>query len=110
MSDPYRRSAAIYVDVDDTLVHHARAAPEPIAHVIEQVRRLHARGFSLYCWSTGGADYARRVVTELGLAECFAGFLPKPTILIDDQEMSTWLLKTFHPMAVDDESMDAYLP
>ncbi|MEO8064732.1 MAG: hydrolase [Pseudomonadota bacterium] len=110
MSDPYKRGAAIYVDVDDTLVHHARAAPHPIAHVIEQVRRLHTRGFALYCWSTGGADYAQRIATELGLAECFTAFLPKPTILIDDQEMSVWLLKTFHPMALDDDAVDAYLP
>ena len=109
MSDPDKR-AAIYVDVDDTLVHHARAAPEPITHVIEQVRRLHARGFSLYCWSTGGADYARRIATELGVAECFTAFLPKPTILIDDQEMPAWLLKSFHPMAVNDAALDAYLP
>jgi phosphoglycolate phosphatase-like HAD superfamily hydrolase len=110
MNGPYRRGAAIYVDVDDTLVRHASTAAVPIVHVIKQVRRLHARGFSLYCWSTGGADYARRIVTELGLAECFTAFLPKPTVLIDDQEMSVWLLKTFHPMSIDDDAVDAYLP
>ncbi|MEJ0087165.1 MAG: hydrolase [Pseudomonadota bacterium] len=110
MSDPYKRGPAIYVDVDDTLVRHASTSPVPITQVIEQVRRLHARGFPLYCWSTGGADYAQRIVTELGLAECFTAFLPKPTILIDDQEMSAWLLRTFHPMSIDDDAVDAYLP
>lgn len=110
MNDPFKRAAAIYVDVDDTLVHNARTAPQPIENVLEQVRRLHARGFSLYCWSTGGAEYARRIATGLGVAECFSAFLPKPTILIDDHEMPVWLLKTFHPMSIDDESVDAYLP
>ena len=110
MSGLYRRGAAIYVDVDDTLVRHASTRAEPITHVIEQVRRLHARGFSLYCWSTGGAEYARRIATDLGLSECFSAFLPKPTILIDDQEMSAWLLKTFHPAELDDAAVDSYLP
>jgi phosphoglycolate phosphatase-like HAD superfamily hydrolase len=110
MTDPFKRGAAIYVDVDDTLVRHASIKAVPIPHVIAQVRRLHARGFSLYCWSTGGAEYAQRIVTEIGLADCFTAFLPKPTILIDDHEMSAWLLKTFHPMSIDDASVDAYLP
>lgn len=106
----FKRGAAIYVDVDDTLVRHASSKPVPITAVIEQVRRLHAKGFSLYCWSAGGADYARRIATELAVAECFSAFLPKPTILIDDQEMSVWLLKTFHPVSIDDAAIDAILP
>jgi predicted HAD superfamily phosphohydrolase YqeG len=110
MTDPYKRGAVIYVDVDDTLVRHASSAPAPIANVIDQVRRLHARGFSLYCWSTGGAEYAQRIATELGVAACFTAFLPKPTILIDDQEISVWLLKSFHPSSVDDAALDAFLP
>lgn len=106
----FKRSAVIYVDVDDTLVRHASSKPVPIPRVIEQVRRLHARGFPLYCWSTGGADYAQRIATEIGVAECFIAFLPKPAILIDDQEMSAWLLKTFHPSSIDDAAIDAVLP
>jgi len=109
MSDLDKR-AVIYVDVDDTLVRHASSKPVPITRVIDQVRRLHARGFSLYCWSTGGAEYAHRIASELGVAECFTAFLPKPTILIDDQEISTWLLKSFRPLEVDDAALDAVLP
>jgi predicted HAD superfamily phosphohydrolase YqeG len=110
MNEPVERHAVIYVDVDDTLVRHGSSAPTPIARVIDQVKRLHARGFSLYLWSTGGAEYAQRIATELGVDGCFAGFLPKPTVLIDDQEISTWLLKSFHPREVDDASIDAVLP
>jgi hypothetical protein len=106
----FKRGAVIYVDVDDTLAHHASSKAIPIPRVLDQVRRLHAKGHSLYCWSTGGAEYARRVASDLGVAECFAAFLPKPTILIDDQEVSAWLLKTFHPMSIDDASVDAALP
>ena len=109
MSESHPRTA-IYVDVDDTLVRHASSTPIPVTRVIEQVRRLHAKGYALYCWSTGGADYARRIATDLALAECFVAFLPKPTILIDDQEMGAWLSKTFHPLSIDDASVDAVLP
>ena len=104
------KSAAVYVDVDDTLVRHAGAKTMPIPQVVEQVRRLHARGYPLYCWSTGGAEYARRIATDLDLAQCFTGFLPKPAVLIDDQDISAWLLKTVHPLAVEDAVVDAYLP
>jgi hypothetical protein len=30
-----------------------------------------------------GAEYAN-AAEELGIADCFAGFLPKPTLIIDD--------------------------
>ena len=109
MSESHPRTA-IYVDVDDTLVRHVDGKHIAITAVVGQVRRLHARGFSIYCWSTGGADYARRVATDLGVAECFVTFLPKPTILIDDQEISAWLSKAFHPLSIDDDSIDAVLP
>ncbi|HFW7063473.1 TPA: hypothetical protein ACIC77_005019, partial [Escherichia coli] len=40
--------------------------------------------------SSGGADYARKSAIELGIVECFAGFLPKPHVIIDDQPVSQW--------------------
>lgn len=104
------RVPAVYVDVDDTLVHHAGPKLVPLPRVLDQVRRLQKRGFALYCWSTGGADYARRIATEIGIADCFVAFLPKPTILIDDQDTSGWLPKAIHPVSVDDAALDKYLP
>jgi len=38
----------------------------------------------LFCWGTGGASYTRSAADELGLGDCFEGFLPKPQILLDD--------------------------
>jgi hypothetical protein len=80
----------VYVDVDDTLVRSAGAKRIPIPSAIARVRALHQEGAVLYLWSTGGADYAKATATELGLADLFAGFLPKPTIIIDDQEVHEW--------------------
>jgi hypothetical protein len=80
----------VYVDVDDTLVRSFGTKRIPIAAVIERVRALRAAGFSLYCWSSGGAAYCREVATEVGLADCFVDFLPKPQFLIDDQHPSEW--------------------
>jgi len=80
----------VYVDVDDTLVRWAGTKRIPIPRVIERVRSLHAEGAVLYLWSTGGAGYAQSVAADLGIERCFAGFLPKPTLIIDDQAVQDW--------------------
>jgi hypothetical protein len=59
-------------------------------NAIERVRSLRKQGATLYLWSTGGADYARAVASDLNIAECFAGFLPKPNLIIDDQSIVDW--------------------
>lgn len=80
----------IYIDVDDTLVRFAGRKRIPIPQAIERVRAFHKDGALLYLWSTGGAEYAKETAAELGLTELFAGFLPKPTIIIDDQNIMDW--------------------
>lgn len=79
-----------YVDVDDTLVRQTGSKRIPMVAVVEHVRQLHAAGVTLYCWSAGGADYSRRTARELGIESLFAGFLPKPNVLVDDQPPSEW--------------------
>jgi hypothetical protein len=80
----------VYVDVDDTLVRSVGSKRIPMPRVVEKVRRLHREGAILYLWSSGRAEYAKASADELGIAECFAGFLPKPTLIIDDQAVSDW--------------------
>jgi hypothetical protein len=58
--------------------------------MVRHVRSLEMDGVILYGWSGGGADYARRSATELGLEDCFAAFLPKPNVMIDDQSPAEW--------------------
>jgi hypothetical protein len=87
-----------FVDVDDTLVRWAGAKPIPIPAVLERVHQLSEQGVTLYCWSAAGAEEARRVVTQLGIAKLFRDFLPKPQLLIDDQPPSEWKgLEILHP-------------
>lgn len=83
-------SLVVFVDVDDTLVRSVGAKRIPMPRVIERVRGLHAEGATLYLWSTGGAEYARATAAELGISELFAGFLPKPHLIIDDQPVAEW--------------------
>lgn len=78
----------VYVDVDDTLVRWAGPKVIPIPAVIAKVRALHASGATLYCWSAAGAENARVVATRIGVAELFVAFLPKPTLMIDDQPLA----------------------
>lgn len=80
----------VYVDVDDTLVRQTGQKRIPMVAVIEHVRQLHQNGATLYCWSAGGGDYARSTARELGIESLFAGFLPKPHVLVDDQPPSEW--------------------
>ena len=88
----------VYVDVDDTLVRSFGPKRIPIAAMVDRVRELSGAGFTLYCWSTAGADYCRSTALELGIADCFVDFLPKPAILVDDQHPKDWRsLRWLHP-------------
>jgi hypothetical protein len=80
----------VYVDVDDMLVRSVWTKRIPMPRVIQRVRSLHAEGAVMYLWSTGGAEYARATAEEPKIADCFAGFLPKPTLILDDQPMAEW--------------------
>lgn len=80
----------IFVDVDDTLVRSFGSKRIPMTHVADHVRALHESEAELYCWSSGGGEYARRSAEELGLADAFAGFLPKPNVFLDDVAPRDW--------------------
>ena len=91
-------STIIYVDVDDTLVRSIGTKRIPMPRVIEGVRELKAAGATLFLWSSGGAAYARDTAAELGLMDCFEGYLPKPTVVLDDQAPHEWRGLTYvHP-------------
>jgi phosphoserine phosphatase len=81
----------VYVDVDDTLVRTVGTKRIPMTGAVDHVRSLHAGGAQLYCWSSGGGEYAHSVAQELGIAACFVAFLPKPHVLLDDQPVSAFL-------------------
>ena len=91
----------IYVDVDDTLVRSAGTKRIARTSVVEHVKKLYLEGAHLYCWSSGGADYARSSAIELGITECFLAFLPKPNVILDDQHPNDWRQLTHvHPNEV----------
>jgi predicted HAD superfamily phosphohydrolase YqeG len=98
-----------YVDVDDTLIRSVGPKRIPIPSVIAHVRQLHSAGVVLYCWSSGGAEYAREIARELDLTSCFVAFLPKPHVLLDDQAPAEWRrLRVVHPLDVSGD-IDDYL-
>jgi len=97
----------IYVDVDDTLVRTVGSTRIPIPSVIRHVGELHREGAILYCWSAGGADYAKSTAEEFGIARFFTAFLPKPNVIIDDQEVIAWpQFLHVHPASIS--SMSEY--
>lgn len=98
-----------YVDVDDTLVRFVGTKRIPIVNVVDHVRELKANGWELYCWSSGGRDYAMTTAEELGIAGCFVGFLPKPDTMIDDVPPQSWpFLRIIHPAQIGNSA--SFLP
>ena len=72
----------IYIDIDDTLVRSFGSKRIPMTDMVALVPKLKDHGATLYCWSGGGAEYARSTAEELGIADCFVAFLPKPTFAL----------------------------
>jgi hypothetical protein len=99
----------IYIDIDDTIVRSAGTKRIPIPLVIQHVKELKKQGAVMYCWSSGGADYAKQSAEEFGLADCFVAFLPKPNVMLDDCSMGTWSrLIWVHPSACSAKTLDDY--
>jgi hypothetical protein len=99
----------VYVDVDDTFVRSVGTKRIPMQRVLAHVRALHAQGVKLYCWSSGGSEYARSSAAEFEVEHCFAGFLPKPNVLLDDQSVADWrLCLEVHPLSISNETADEY--
>lgn len=88
--------------MDDTFVRTIGSKRVPMPETVQKIRSLFDAGHELYCWSSGGADYAERSAKEFGIDHCFTAFLPKPQIMIDDQSPSDWrYLSLFHPNEID---------
>lgn len=99
----------IFIDVDDTFVRSFGHKRIPMPKVLTHIKMLHAQGAQLYCWSSGGAEYARASAKEFGIETCFVGFLPKPEVMIDDLPVAQWrTCLDIHPNAVADEGLPAY--
>jgi hypothetical protein len=75
------KNANIFVDVDLTLVD---ANGKILGGAREALQRLRDEGCHLFLWSTGGADYCRKIAHLYGLTDFFEGFTAKPDIIIDD--------------------------
>lgn len=103
------RTLIVYVDVDDTFVRSAGSKRIPIVAVIGHVRQLHRDGAVLYCWSTGGGEYAKASAEEFGIADCFTAFLPKPNVMIDDQAVVDWRqCLEVYPLSIKHDKAEQY--
>jgi hypothetical protein len=99
----------VYVDIDDTIVRSVGTKRIPIPNVIQHVRNLKNQGAVLYCWSSGGAQYAKQSAQEFGIADCFEAFLPKPNVMLDDQEIGSWKRYVcVHPSGCSDKTLEDY--
>lgn len=103
-------SQVAFIDIDDTLVRTIGTRRIPIVTMVRKMRELFEGGIALYAWSSGGDGYARESCRELGIEDCFIGFLPKPNIMIDDQRVEEWRLTIqLHPREAEGLSMQEIL-
>ncbi len=100
---------SIFVDVDDTFMRSFGSKRLPIDATVLAIKQLVSAGVQLFCWSSGGADYARQSAAEAGVEGCFSAFLPKPDALIDDVTLSKWRLVELHPNACRGKSPEELL-
>jgi phosphoglycolate phosphatase-like HAD superfamily hydrolase len=99
----------VYVDVDETFLRNYGAKQMPIPTVIEHIKALKEEGAILYCWSSGGAEYAQRSAEKFGIEDCFTGFLPKPNVALDDMPFSKWHnLLEVHPNVCPSNTIESY--
>ena len=99
----------IYVDVDDTFVRSISTKRIAMPATIRHIRALKEQGATMYCWSSGGAEYAQNSAREFGIEDCFVAFLPKPQVLIDDRNIAEWRdLKCVHPASCDGKRLEDY--
>ena len=75
------KNANVFVDVDLTLVDETGKLLEGAKDALQ---RLRDESCHLFLWSTGGADYCRKIAHLYGMTEFFEGFTAKPDIIIDD--------------------------
>ena len=75
------KNANVFVDVDLTLVD---TNGKLLDGAREALQRLRDEGCHLFLWSTGGADYCRKVAHFHGMSDFFEGFTARPDIIIDD--------------------------
>ena len=99
----------VYIDVDDTFVRSHGATRIAMPAVIEHIKELKEQGAVMYCWSSGGAEYAKESAIEFGVERCFVGFLPKPDLAIDDLTFSEWSgLLQVHPNECPRYTIESY--
>lgn len=94
----------IMVDIDETLIIHDSESPSrlvdfygrmvgvrPHLSNIALVQKFHALNYSIVFWSRTGADWAKLIVEELGLAALATGYMTKPLFYVDDRACEEWM-------------------
>lgn len=104
----------ICIDVDDTLVMHAKAKKRDnlvhitdpydgfqrclVMHVphIKILKDRKARGATILVWSQSGHAWAEAVICALGLQDYVDYVLSKPTAYIDDKKVQDWMAERIY--------------
>jgi len=91
----------VFVDIDGTIVTEYG---EPNQQVLSLMNYLAEKNIDIYLWSAGGEENCRKVAKKYNIEKMVVGYLPKPTISIDDMHYDDYVFLKIHP--ADLESND----
>jgi len=91
----------VFVDIDGTIVTEYG---EPNQQVLSLMNYLAEKNIDIFLWSAGGEENCRKVAKKYNIEKMVVGYLPKPTISIDDMHYDDYVFLKIHP--ADLESND----
>lgn len=112
--------SAVFVDVDGTLLLWPGDKPgrpprpgdtghgeEPTVNeaVVARVRELHAQGYQIVLWSSGGAFHAQDASRRCDIRPLVHAHVAKPSVIIDDAGIR-WIDKRYRKGALTVEIPD----
>ena len=77
--------AAVFVDVDDTLVLWVKGKPLLNERLVDRIRESQGELVEFVLWSARGRRYAQAIAEQFGVADLFCAVVGKPTSIFDDQ-------------------------
>ena len=96
-----KEKTKVFVDIDGTIVTELG---QPNQQVLSLMNYLADKNIDIYLWSAGGEENCRKVAKKYNIEKMVVGYLPKPTISIDDMHYDDYVFLKIHP--ADLESND----
>ncbi len=90
MAEFFNSRAAVFVDVDNTLILWTPAGPQLNTSLVQRIKESQSDSVEFVLWSRRGRRYAQGIAEQYELTDLFVAIVGKPTAMFDDQGVD-WL-------------------